>query len=234
MTRYLVFTLYGPLQAWGEVAVGEVRDTAGRPTKSGVLGMVAAALGIARGDDAAMTALHEAFGFAVRVDDMGEALHDYHTTQSPVARRGAVWPTRRRELGADKLNTILSTRTYRADACYTVALIVRGGIEPDRIVAAFRAPVYAPYLGRRACSPAWPIRPVTVEAEDLVDAFEQVPIPKDLSWIKGSRQVFFEGDGGRITPLFRHDRLDRLTSAARRSFAKRTEHEGLLPSREEE
>jgi len=234
MARYLVFTLYGPLQAWGEVAVGEVRDSASRPTKSGVLGMVGAALGFERGDDEAMTALHEGFGFAVRVDSVGEALHDYHTTQSPVAKKGAVWPTRRRELGADKLNTILSTRYYRADACYTIALTTRGNIEPERIVAAFREPVHALYLGRRACPPAWPIRPVLVEADDLVGAFDRAPVPEALSWIKPGRQVFFEDARGRIEPLFRRQRFDRLTSSRRRSFGKRTEHEGRLPAPQEE
>ena len=234
MPAYIAFTLYGPLQAWGEAAVGEIRGTASRPTKSGVLGLVAAALGIARDDDTAMAALHRDFAFSVRIDSPGEPLHDYHTTQSPVSRKGAVWPTRQRELAAVSLNTILSTRHYRADACYTIALRIRGGADPEQIVRAFRSPAYALFLGRRSCPPALPIRPVLIEAEDLEQAFAQVPVPSALEGLRPGTRIFYEDGDSAGRRLFLHQRNDRLLSSTRRTFAKRFEHEASLAPPEED
>src|SRR5256885_4103212 len=75
---YLVFRLYGPMCSWGDIAVGEVRPSTVPPSKSAILGLIAAALGTKRPnmahDDAersALEATHSAlaqgYGFAVRV-----------------------------------------------------------------------------------------------------------------------------------------------------------------------
>lgn len=232
MPAYLVFTLYGPLQSWGEAAVGEVRSCADRPTKSGVLGLIGAALGISREDDGAMSTLHRNLGFAVRVDTMGTHIHDFHTSQTPTSRKGGVWPTRKRELEGERLNTILSTRHYRGDACYTVALRIRGDLDPTSIIEAFRKPAYPLYLGRRSCPPALPIHPVLLEAADLGEAFSLTPLPDQLSGMPPGRRVFFdEADVLRVT--FRHQRNDRLISSGRRTYGDRVEFEGLLPTPKE-
>lgn len=74
----LLLRLAGPLQAWGYDSKFETRRTGREPTKSGVTGLLAAALGRKR-DEAIddLLALH----FGVRVDKEGELLHDYHTVQ---------------------------------------------------------------------------------------------------------------------------------------------------------
>ena len=125
MRDFLLFTLWGPLAAAGEVAVGERRTGWDRPGRSAVLGLVAAALGIERQDEAAQTALDAGYGYAVRVEAEGVLLEDYHTAQVPPARKGRRWPTRRAELAEPGLETILSLRDYRADARHTVALWAR-------------------------------------------------------------------------------------------------------------
>ena len=83
MTEYLLFRLYGPLASWGRVAVGGVRGSDAHPSKSAVLGLVAAALGLRRDDAAAQARLAAGYGFAVRVDAPGVLLRDYHTAQVP-------------------------------------------------------------------------------------------------------------------------------------------------------
>ncbi|MBU1741588.1 MAG: CRISPR-associated protein Cas5 [Proteobacteria bacterium] len=51
MTEFLLFRLYGPLASWGGIAVGEYRPTDAHPSKSAVLGLLAAAAGVDRADD---------------------------------------------------------------------------------------------------------------------------------------------------------------------------------------
>ena len=53
MADFLVFQLYGALASWGDIAVGEYRPSQGHPSKSAITGLLAAALGIEREDDAA-------------------------------------------------------------------------------------------------------------------------------------------------------------------------------------
>jgi len=68
MRSFLLFRLYGPLASWGEIAVGEVRPTALQPTRSALLGLLGAALGVRRGDDEAFSALGATLRFAIFVD----------------------------------------------------------------------------------------------------------------------------------------------------------------------
>jgi CRISPR system Cascade subunit CasD len=116
MNDYLLFRLYGPLASWGETAVGEVRPSAAWPGRSAIIGLLAAALGIRRDEEERQRALTASYGMAVCVENRGELLRDYHTTQVPPERRGVLHHTRRDELNADTLHTILSQRDYRTDA----------------------------------------------------------------------------------------------------------------------
>lgn len=129
----LLLRLAGPLQSWGDHSRFARRETRAEPTKSGVLGMLAAAAGRRRTDpveDLAQTR------FGVRVDQPGETLRDYHTAQN-----------------AEGDSMPLSERYYLSDAVFVAAvegddaLIV--GLE-----AAVRAPSFPLFLGRRACPPA--------------------------------------------------------------------------------
>ncbi|BBK36763.1 hypothetical protein STAQ_18410 [Allostella sp. ATCC 35155] len=176
MPAFVVFTLYAPLGAFGDVAVGERRAAFDRPSRSGVLGLVAAALGIERGDEAGHAALDAAYALAVRVDRAGTLLQDYHTVQAPPARAGRRWATRAEALAEPGLGTLLSLRDYRQDALATVVLMVRGEAapagapEPDRIAAALVRPHFTPYAGRKACPLGLPPRPMAITAAGLVAA----------------------------------------------------------------
>src|SRR5262245_9934555 len=79
MPRFLLFTLAAPLASFGTVAVGERRPTWDRPSKSQIIGLVAGALGIERGDEDKQQILAAGLGYAVRVDDPGQLATDYHT-----------------------------------------------------------------------------------------------------------------------------------------------------------
>ena len=196
MRDYLVFQLYGPLASWGDIAVGETRPSALTPTKSAILGLVAAALRLKRPDtihherDAQHTArecaeceasqirLAEGYGIAVKVEALGLPLSDYHTAQVPssgTGRNRRSFATRRDELKVGDrsvLNTILSRREYRQDTYCAVALWAR----PDAPYAleslrrALIEPGFTLYLGRKSCPLGLPLQPEMVQAAYADDA----------------------------------------------------------------
>jgi CRISPR system Cascade subunit CasD len=171
-TAFLTCVLAAPLGAMGSIAVGERRGTWDRPGRSAVLGLAAACLGIEREDEDAQQALESGYGLALRVECMGPVLADYHTAQVPPARRGRVFRTRREELAADDLGTILSRRDYHTDAVVLAALWQREAARwtLDEIASAMRAPQWIPYLGRRACPLMLPLAPEIETAPDPVVA----------------------------------------------------------------
>ena len=86
----LLMRLSGPMQAWGVQSRFGVRDTTREPSKSGVVGLLAAALGRPR--DAAIDDL-AALRMGVRVDREGTLLRDYHTAQEVYRAKGGIKPT---------------------------------------------------------------------------------------------------------------------------------------------
>lgn len=64
--QYLVFRLYGPMASWGEAAVGGDRPSGLAPSRSAVLGLLGAALGIKRDDASRLDALRASIGIAIK------------------------------------------------------------------------------------------------------------------------------------------------------------------------
>lgn len=172
--RYLLFTLYAPLGACGEIAVGERRMSWARPGRSAILGLVAAARGAERTDEAAHRRLDEELHYAVRTDAPGRPLMDYHTAQTPKARRGRTFAVRREELESDGINTVLSSREWLADAFFTIALWPRAdqAVDLDEIAAALQRPRFILYFGRKSAPLGLPLNPEVVEADTFVAALD--------------------------------------------------------------
>ena len=170
---FLLFTLYAPMGSFGEIAVGERRMSWIRPGRSAVLGLVAAARGIERTDEEAHQRLEAGLHYAVRTDAPGRPLVDYHTAQTPKARKGRRFATRREELEPDGLNTVLSVREWRADACFTVALWPRlaQAVDLAEIAAALRQPRFVLYVGRKSAPLGLPLNPEIIEADTFMTAF---------------------------------------------------------------
>jgi CRISPR system Cascade subunit CasD len=200
MRDYLVFQLYGPLAAWGDIAVGETRPSAITPTKSAVLGLVGAALGLRRPDTARTeaeravwetrhSALADGYGMAVRIEALGLPLTDYHTAQVPSSGSGRnrkVFSTRRSELThghKSDLNTVLSRREYRQDAFYAVVLWARTNA-PHTLCELRRAllePCFTLYLGRKSCPLALPLQPEVKSAEAVEDTLASMNLEAILA-----------------------------------------------------
>lgn len=181
MTDFLLATLYAPIASWGDITVGERRTTWDRPSRSALLGLVAAALGLDREDQAAHDDLDRGYGVAVRVDAPGRPMTDYHTaqtlSQTEIKRSGA--STRRQMItyGERHKNpeTMLSRREYRVDTAYTFVLWSRGDAcwSLDEFSSALRAPAFVLYAGRKANPLAWPLLPEIVQADTIVGALSQ-------------------------------------------------------------
>lgn len=182
MTDYLIFRLYGPMAAWGDIAVGEVRPSFAHPSKSAVLGLIAAALGISRDEESQHRQLADGYGFAVRVDRIGTPLSDYHTAQVPpsgASRNRRDFVTRRDEIVTvqrEKLKTILSRRDYRMDALSTIVLWQKGSAPHSlsSLAEKLKDPVYTLYLGRKSCPLGLPLEPQIVSAKTIVEALGKV------------------------------------------------------------
>lgn len=237
MPSFLLFTLYAPLAACGEIAVGERRMGWSRPGRSAILGLVAAALGLKRDDETAHAALESGFGCAVRVDAPGRPFVDYHTAQVPPQRKGRRFDTRRSELAADRLETILSWREYRSDSLYTVALWPRGDAlhSLEDLAAALATPRFVLYLGRKSAPLGLPLRPEVVDADSLPAALSQRPWPEELTGVAPADpvEVAFDLDAPGIRPERIERRRDGLGSRQRRQFVQREEGVAVVPVRTE-
>ena len=172
MTRFLVFTLAAPLMSFGDVAPGERRVSFDRPSRSALIGLIAAALGLWR-DDSRQAGLADSFAFAVRVDASGRRLTDYHTTQTAPARKNRRFATRREELLAEDLGTILSQRAYLTDAAFTIVALdaAPGPFSLDDIAGALMSPKLPIHAGRRACPLGLPPNPFLTDAPTVPEAF---------------------------------------------------------------
>lgn len=135
MPHTLLIPLAGPMQAWGSRSRFDDRDTHAEPTKSGVLGLVCAALGRPRTDSVDDL---NALRFGVRADAPGRAATDFHTAQN-VARAGG-----------GSLATVTSRRHFLADARFLC------GLEGDNLsflqmlAEALHDPVWPLSLGRKS------------------------------------------------------------------------------------
>lgn len=155
MSRALLLHLTGPLQSWGVAGTWTERDTHEHPTRSGLLGMVAAASGHPRGRRLDCFA---GLRFTLRIDHAGRRETDYHTIggghpqQHTPPKAGDGQP----RSPSQQRGTIVTRRTYLADAAFTVAITSHDTLPIERVHAWLSAPYWAPHLGRRSCPPAEP------------------------------------------------------------------------------
>jgi CRISPR system Cascade subunit CasD len=203
----LLLRLAGPMQSWGVQSRFTVRDTGLEPSKSGVVGLLCAALGRRRHEPVGDLA---ALKMGVRVDREGTMACDYHT-----AGKGGILKASGQ---VERKNLVVSHRYYLADARFLA------GFEGDdldllaQLHAALRDPYWPLYLGRKAFVPGEPVwlkdglRPDTglraaLETYPWLGLEDQKP-PEQI------RVVLEDSDGAEVRP-------DQPLSFAERRFALR-------------
>lgn len=140
----LLIRLSAPMQSWGTQSRFTVRDTGLEPSKSGVIGLLCAALGIDREDDEGLQPL-ASLRMGVRVDREGLLQVDYHTAQNVMMANGKT------------KDTELSNRYYIANAVFLVGLSSEDFAFLERLQAALYKPVWSLFFGRKAFVPSEPI-----------------------------------------------------------------------------
>jgi len=130
------------MQSWGTTSRFDQRDTGKEPSKSGAIGLLAAALGIDRDNWADLEPLAH-MGMGVRHDRPGVPKRDFQTAQHVIS--------------ADRKRvqeTGVTTRDYLADAAFLVGLECDDRVLLERAHAGLRDPVWPLGLGRRSYVPS--------------------------------------------------------------------------------
>ena len=255
--NYLVFRLYGPMASWGEVAVGESRHSAVYPSKSAVLGLLGAALGIRREQSDLLANLFEHYTLGVKLLSGGDLLRDYHTAQAPDSVGKFQYRSRRDEVvtGRDRLGTVLSSREYRTDAQAVVAIRAHEGANWsfEQLTAALQKPKFHLYLGRKSCPLAAPLATKVIVADGFRQALDGYVVEDllmdqpdwacDQRWLPRAAltHYYWEGQADDFSPaddFFRPaavqqlKRRDQPASRSRWQFQPRTENLWIQPQGE--
>lgn len=196
----LLLHLSGPLQSYGERSQFTERDTARFPTRSAVIGLIAAALGRDRAE--VLDDLRR-LRIAVRVDRPGTMLRDFHTVGGGQTNKLTVVTAEGKRRPGDTA-TLVSHRYYVQDAAFTVAVTCEdadaGGQRLlDQCHRALLEPHWPPYLGRRSCPPAGPLL-LAASSHAWRDLVE-LPVHDDAARLKRDRSQA----GDRIKVVFHAD-----------------------------
>ena len=180
MMKTILLKFSGPLQSYGTSSHFQTRYTDYYPSKSAVLGLLAACLGYRRDEEEKLREL-STLKFAVRIDQQGGLLKDYHIAITD------------KEI-LEKPQTYVTNRYYLEDALFVVAL---SGMDEliDTLTKAIKSPYFQPFMGRRSL-------PVPVDfflgvsAEDILDSLRNLPW-QAAPWYKKKKRK--QGIGEKIS-----------------------------------
>ena len=169
MAKILRFTLAASLQSWGEDAAFDYRTTNALPSKSGIIGIISACMGLAR-EDPRILELNNDIKIAVRVDNPGSVLMDFNRVQSDeygyiVSAQGGP----RSDGHGGYVTTIAQKKYYLQDARFQIFVYGKDSMV-NAVYEALKHPKYLIGLGRKACVPSMPIIPVWVDANNIFTA----------------------------------------------------------------
>jgi len=168
-TAYLVLLLDAPMQSWGFESRFQRRTTGLHPTKSGIIGMICAATGLAKGsgrEKEMLPNLHELRMTSIFIPrkqtnpwsgDTTELslrrLEDFHTVGGGYDKEAHRQFIPRKASGGPCDNPTVSRRQYLLDARFGVILKGDHGLL-ERVAAALQNPRWGVWFGRKSCIPA--------------------------------------------------------------------------------
>lgn len=214
----LLLRLEGPMQSWGTASRFTQRDTTMEPSKSGVVGLLCAALGKPRWERpehqetwpslAAIAGLR----MGVRIDQAGTVGVDFQTAgggRMAGKKYGVA------QVNGANFGSVMSYRYFLQDASFLVGLSGEDRSLLERLHDALKEPVWQLYLGRKGYVPAVPpYLPDGLRDQDLVSALASYPLPQRVD---GEVRVVLE----EASPLGSEPRMDQPVDFAHRQFARR-------------
>jgi CRISPR system Cascade subunit CasD len=173
-TVYLALLLDGPLQSWGFASRFQRRTTGLHPTKSGVIGLICAAMGLAKGSAEERAMLPDLAKLKMTsiaiphqqtnawtgetTELVAQRLEDFHTAGGGYDKKTQPQFIPRKASGGPCDNPTVSHRQYLNDARFGV-ILAGDRFVLKRVAAALEDPVWGVWLGRKSCIPAEPISP---------------------------------------------------------------------------
>jgi CRISPR system Cascade subunit CasD len=222
----LLIQLVGPMQSWGTTSRFDQRDTGKEPSKSGVIGLLAAALGIDRENWVDLEPLTR-LAMGVRHDRSGVPKRDYQT--AGCAKTDKV-------IKADgKLSDdgVVSRRDYLADAAFLVGLAGADRSLLERAYAALRDPVWPLALGRKSYVPSEPIWIKDgLQDGSLLEVLKQQPwVASPRKWEEPPKELLVSMESEDGSGVLKMDQP--LSSFAERRFGARFVRSEWIPFHQE-
>lgn len=211
--KSLLLKFAGPLQSWGTSSHFETRHTDYYPSKSAVIGMIAAAFGYRRNEshDADLKQLNE-LAFAVRIDQQGNLLKDYHIASK-------CKPT-----GEFDRNYV-TNRYCLEDAVFLVALGSEDGLFLEKIEQALGAPYFQLCLGRRSFPLSYDFI-IGMQEEDPFALLRTYPWMAQKWQQKKIRSLMHSAGGDLFIPIYADaDLLVLYQSSMERPFVRKLRHD---------
>lgn len=162
-----ILHLQGPMMSFADTGFGQLRDAGPYPSRSLVIGIIAAAMGIERGAERLLD-LHRYIRVHTAAAASGSLLVDYHTVLT--AGYAQADPVLLRRTGVAGANPLLTDRTYHCDAHFVVYVDSEDGELLGTCRKALLTPVFTSFLGRRSCVPSSPLLPLEPEGQSVLDA----------------------------------------------------------------
>lgn len=201
--KTILLKLSGPLQSWGTTSHFETRQTDRHPSKSAIIGLIAASMGYRRDNDLEINKLND-LDFAVRIDQEGQLLRDYHTAKK-YKKNGALE------------RTYVTNRYYLEDAVFVVAIGHEDIQMMNAIEKGLKAPYFQPFMGRRS---------LPLPADFLIESKEAgvVECLSNLSWQASewyqknhTNKVPIYADADLLSKEVVHMRQDRVESFSQKN-----------------
>ena len=166
MNSTFMLYLNGPLMSFASTSFGQVRESGAFPSRSAIIGILAGALGVKRGDSK-MVDLHSNTRIHSAMIRKGGRLVDYQTVLT--AGYAEYDPAKIQRLGA-KGNPTLTWRAYQVGSYYLSAIETDNSELSEEYQEALSKPTFVNYLGRRSCPPAIPLLPIKTNATNPLAA----------------------------------------------------------------
>lgn len=190
----LAFYLDAPMQAWGASSRFQRRGTESFPTKSGILGLLAAAMGIDKHSPQEEEQLQPlaALDFSVfkaqcLKPNAVQRLEDFHTVgggwhddwQADKGNLRAKMSTPSKAGDGSPFGTVITRRSYLTDARF-IAVLEGNSEILAYCTAALQNPVWGVWFGRKCCLPASPLLPILAPSREEALAQLLARLDKDL------------------------------------------------------